>query len=289
MKKINLILTFIVLTACSHKKNTISLPQESKVLEKKTVEPKNGTPVESELKNNNIQNQISPVIIGNVITENQSSLAFLNSGTLENIYVKAGDHVKKGQILASLVDTEEVVQMQSAEIKLKQKQLAADLEKKKLDRITEQFKAGILNKATLETESNAFDSIALDVEENKNDLEGKKYNLKMTKIIAPYEGVISQKNKSIGDFVSAGTTVFQITQNKNMEIYAQIPSIYFDKLKPGMSFSIVSSTNKIDVGQIQIRKIIPVLDKNSRTFDLYGKIISFKGTLNPGDFVEIKL
>jgi hypothetical protein len=30
------------------------------------------------------------------ITENQSSLAFLNSGTIEKIYVQAGNHVKKG-------------------------------------------------------------------------------------------------------------------------------------------------------------------------------------------------
>ena len=43
--------------------------------------------------------------------------------------------------------------------------------------------------------------------------------------------IISQKNKSVGDFVPTGTTVFQITQNKNMEIYAQVPGIYFNKLK----------------------------------------------------------
>ncbi len=203
--------------------------------------------------------------------------------------MKAGDNVKQGQILASLINTQESVDVQAAEIKVKQKKLAVDLEKKKLDRITEQFNAGIVNKATLETEKNNYDSILLDLDETKNDLEGKKYNLKMTKIAAPFEGVISQKNKSVGDFVPGGTVVFQITQNKNMEIYAQIPSIYFDKLKPGMKLAVVSPTNRNESGEIIIRKVIPVLDKNSRTFDLYAKLNSFKGKLNPGDFVEIKL
>ena len=283
----------LVFSSCTAKKSIASLPKEEKQLENKTQSIKlteNKTPANATASTNdtNLQNKVSPVIVGNVITENQSSLAFLNSGTIEKIYVQAGNHVKKGKVLASLINTQEVVDLQAAEIKLKQKILAVELEKKKLDRIQEQFKAGIVNQATLETEKNTYDSIALDLDETKNELQGKKYNLQCTKILAPYEGIISQKTKSVGDYVSGGTTVFQITENKNMEIVAQIPSIYLEKLKSGMKLSIVSPSNRNQKGEIEIRNVIPVLDKNSRTFDMYSTITSFQGDLNPGDFVEIK-
>lgn len=234
--KTKLILILLFLSACKNHKSTISLPKESveshiqlKVNDNKDIILESPTSA-----TNDIQNSVSPMIIGNVITENQSSLAFLNSGTIEKMYVKAGDHVKKDQILASLINTHEQINLQATEIKLKQKKLAVELENKKLDRMNEQFEAGIINKASLEAEKSLYESTVLDFEETQNDLKGKKYNIKMSKIYAPYEGIISQKNKSVGDFVSAGTTVFEITQNTNLEIFAQVPSIYFDKLKSGM-------------------------------------------------------
>ncbi len=74
-----------------------------------------------------------------------------------------------------------------------------------------------------------------------------------------------------------------------MKIVAQVPGQYFDKLKVGMKLPITSPTNPKAVGEIEIKNLIPVLDKSSRTFDLYAVVTSFQGKLNPGDFVEIRL
>ena len=292
-KNINLVIFTILITicSCSNGKKIASLPndtiKESMKPAQLANEVKNSDA--EQIENTNLQNKISPIIIGNIIAPNQSSLAFLNTGTIEKIYVKAGQSVKKNQVLAALDSTQQHLNLVDSEIKLKQQKLNLELENKKLQRIREQYSAGIVNKPTLENEKTKYNSFLLDIESLENDVQSKKYQLQLTKILAPYDGVISQKNKSVGDFITTGTTVFQITQNKNLQLYAKIPGIYIDKIKLGQLLKFNSSNNKNQIGEIKIDKLIPVFDNNSRTFDIYGEILNFNGNLNPGNFVEVKL
>lgn len=237
----------------------------------------------------NLQNQVAPVIVGNVMTENQSTLAFSCAGAIDYIAVKPGDSVSKNQVLATLVSVQARLDVEASQIQVRQKQLAAELEHKKLARVKEQFAGGVVNQATLESARHSYESLVLAWEQAKNEYAVKKYNLSMMRLVAPYSGVISQKNKSVGDFVAPGTPVFEITQNTHLEIYAQIPSMYFEKVAPNALLPIRSATDKSQTGLMLVRKRIPVLDKTNRTFALYGTIKSFRGVLRPGDFVEITL
>lgn len=119
-------------------------------------------------------------------------------------------------------------------------------------------------------------------------LEGKEYNLRSTKLFAPYAGAISQILKYVGDYVSPGTPTMQITQTKNYKLFAQIPITYFNQLKIGMKFEV---TNPItgNKGNATLKRIVPVIDPASRTFDIYADINTFSEKLVPGIFLEIKL
>ena len=119
-------------------------------------------------------------------------------------------------------------------------------------------------------------------------LKAKKYSLKLTQLTAPFEGVISNSYKSLGDFVTPGTTVFDLVQTTDLSVFAQVPVAFFGKFKTGMIFSIINPLNG-DKGNMTIQKVVPVIDTQSHTFDIYGKINELTHSFFPGMYVEIIL
>ncbi|WP_186646553.1 efflux RND transporter periplasmic adaptor subunit [Fluviispira vulneris] len=229
-----------------------------------------------------------PRIPASIKAENQSSIGFLTSGTISNIYVKAGEEVKQGQLLASLAEKQASIDVRSAQIEVENKKLLLEQQEKKLLRVTQQQKNGIINTTTLENEKINTKAAILNLKNAQATLEGKEFILKANKLYAPYSGVISKVLKNVGDYLSEGTPALQITQMKNLSLFTQMPITYFNQVKLGMKFDVINPISG-EKGTAIIKRIVPVIDQSTRTFDVYADVKNYTGTLVPGTFLEIKL
>lgn len=305
--KYNIFIFISILIGCTKQDpHKVSLPLETTketTVNKKQSESKNNGPEKKnsdnltnqttkEDQNNIINTSLNsdsvPMIPATIKAENQSSFGFLTSGAITNIYVRAGVEVKQGQILASLEDNQASIDTKTARIEVGKKKLALEQQEKVVQRIDKQYKSGIVNSATLEKEKNTLQLNILELQSAQATLEGKEYLLKSNKLFAPYTGVISQVLKSVGDYVSTGTAVFQITQTKNYKLFAQVPITYFNQLKVGMKLDVKNPITG-NHGEATIKRVVPVIDPSSRTFDVYADVTSFSDKLAPGVFLEIKL
>jgi len=286
-------------------KNTkVSLPEETKNTSNDSkqeatansvpkLEPKNHnitTEITNETQaiNTSLESENVPRIPAYIKAENQSAIGFSISGSITNIYFRAGDEIKQGQILASIEDNQAIIDVKTARIDVSVKKLAFEQQEKNTQRMEKQYKSGIVNLAALEKEKNILESKNLEYQSAQVTLAGKEFTLKLTKIMAPYTGVITKVEKSIGDYVSTGISVFQITQSKNNKLFAQIPITYFNQLKVGMKLE-VRNPNTNNNGEAIIKRVVPVIDTTTKTFDIYADITSFTEKLAPGVFLEIKL
>ncbi|WGL58498.1 efflux RND transporter periplasmic adaptor subunit [Pigmentibacter sp. JX0631] len=242
----------------------------------------------TDINNTTGDNNIVPIIPAIFKAENQSALSFLTNGRITNIYYRAGDLVKQGQILASLEDNNALIDVKTAKIDVDLKKLALEQQQKTVERLEKQFSSGIINTATLEKEKNTLKTKDLEYQSAKASLEGKEYILKSAKIASPFEGIITKVEKSVGDYVTSGTAIFQITEAKNYKIYAQIPVTYFSKFKTGMKFKFQEPISKAS-GEAEIKRVVSVIDSSSKTFDVYAEILSVSEKLIPGVYLEIKL
>nr|BFD30475.1 hypothetical protein GTC16762_00930 [Pigmentibacter ruber] len=242
----------------------------------------------TDINNTTADNNIVPIIPAILKAENQSALSFLTNGRITNIYYRAGNVVKQGQILASLEDNNALIDVKTAKIDVDLKKLALEQQQKTVERFEKQYSSGIINSATLEKEKNTLKTKELEYQSAKASLEGKEYILKSTKITAPFEGIITKVEKSVGDYVTAGTAIFQITEAKNYKIYAQIPVTYFSKFKTGMKFKFQEPISKA-YGEAEIKRVVSVIDSSSKTFDVYAEILSVSEKIIPGVYLEIKL
>jgi len=299
--KIIFLIFFIAFVSCTkNDKNKASLPEQSINKEEKKEENQKNLIKEKELQpipskkeetstiNTSLDSESVPSIPAYIKAENQSSIGFSTSGSITHIYFRSGEEVKQGQILASMEDNQASIDVKTAKIDVSLKKLALDQQEKNTQRMEKQFKSGIVNLATYEKEKNLLESKNLEHQSAQANLAGKEFILKSTKILAPYNGVITKVEKSVGDYVATGTSVFQITQNKNFKLYAQIPITYFNQLKIGMKLE-VRNPNTGNKGEAIIKRVVPVVDSVSKTFDIYADVTSFNDKLAPGVFLEIKL
>jgi RND family efflux transporter MFP subunit len=135
-------------------------------------------------------------VSGQLATEDQAKLSFKIGGIIERIFVREGDHVTKGQLLATLKSTEIVAQVQ-------QVQLAVEKAQRDYQRADNLYRDSV---ATLEQLQNAKTG----VEVAKRNLEQVAFNQQYSRIYAPADGFVTKKIANEGELASAGSGVLLV-------------------------------------------------------------------------------
>ena len=126
-------------------------------------------------------------------TENEARLSFKIGGIIDNIFVKEGQKVQKGQLLATLKSTEIAAQVQ-------QVQLAVEKAERDYQRLSNLYKDSV---ATLEQLQNA--KTGADIA--RQNLQQVAFNQQYAKIYAPSDGFIVRKTGNVGELATAGSPV----------------------------------------------------------------------------------
>jgi len=143
------------------------------------------------------QQELQPVVqtSGLFTTDDETLLSFKTGGIIEKIYVKEGDAIRKGQLLATLNLTE-------IEAQVAQARLAFDKAKRDFLRVENLYKDSV---ATLEQ----FQNARTGMEVASRQLEAASFNRSYSEIRAVSNGFVLRKMASEGQVISPGSTVFQ--------------------------------------------------------------------------------
>lgn len=134
-------------------------------------------------------------VSGQFTTDDETYLSFLTGGIVKQLFVKEGDRVRKGQLLATL-------DLTSINAMVNQAKIGLDKAKRDLERASNLQKEGF---ATLEQMQNA--QTAVDIAEQQ--LASARFNLKYSEIRAVKDGYILKRFINQGQLVATGTPVFQ--------------------------------------------------------------------------------
>jgi RND family efflux transporter MFP subunit len=142
-----------------------------------------------------VAQDIQPVIqtSGVFTTDDETNLSFKTGGVLLHLYVKEGDAVKKGQLLAILDLTE-------IEAQVSQAKLGLDKANRDLKRVENLYRDSV---ATLEQYQNA--RTGMDVAQKQ--FESATFNRSYSEIRSPGNGFVLRKLANEGQVISPGTTV----------------------------------------------------------------------------------
>jgi RND family efflux transporter MFP subunit len=140
---------------------------------------------------------VKPVVntTGLFTTDDETNLAFKVGGVIAKIYVKEGDKIRKGQLLASLNLTE-------IEAQVAQAKLGFEKAKRDFTRVENLYKDSV---ATLEQYQNA--KTGMEVAEKQ--FEAANFNRSYSQIQAVSDGYVLRKMANEGQVISPGSTVLQ--------------------------------------------------------------------------------
>lgn len=184
--------------------------------------------------------------------------AEISGQRLTDVFVDVGDVVKKGQILASF--NPDTLLSSQAELK-------ANLDQANSDR-----KRALSLKGTGAFSTQQIETYVNQAKVAEARLEANELQLRYTKVMAPDDGVISQRTATLGAVGAVGQELFRLIRQNRLEWRGQLTAQQLGQVSIGQQVSITlpDSTQ----AQASIRQIAPTLDSQSRLATIYADIES---------------
>lgn len=178
---------------------------------------------------------------------NEASLNVSTSGIVSKINTDVGNKVKKGEVLLSLNDSEEKANLEIS--KNEYKFLLTQYERYK--KSAEVFDKNSLDKLESELKS-AKDLITLN-----------EAKLSKMKIIAPFSGVISEKNIEVGDMSSNTEKALLKLVSNEKKLLLAFDSKFAQDVKAGDMFCL-NSNKEENKTCVEIYKVYPALNNEKK-------------------------
>ena len=225
------------------------------------------------------------VASGTIMSPRSGNLAFRATGLISHVYKLVGQSIKKGEVLAIIDNTYAQFDLKLAEEELKLSEIQMEQTKREFEREKKLKNQKVTSLASYEGMKVQFDSdkIRSELAKTKRDVADKR--LSDTKLVAPYDGIVSARFKNEGEFVTDGVAVFEIFETGNLEVHFNVPESFLSKIKIGAVLPLSLPSQSLS-GQVTIVRIVPYVSEKSRTFKVIGTPKISGAKLAPGQFVE---
>ncbi|MGI9501248.1 MAG: efflux RND transporter periplasmic adaptor subunit [Geminicoccaceae bacterium] len=171
-----------------------------------------------------------------------SALSFAVRGTVATVEVNQGDRVTAGQVLATLDTKPFDLDIDAARSDLEAAEATYAEAQLELERKTELFKKEWVAKAALDTATAAAESARGSVEAARSQLGLAERNLGKTQLVAPFNGVIAEREVDPFTEVAAGNPVFGINSNDGLEVHFSVPDAVVGRISDGLPIDATVTT-----------------------------------------------
>ena len=145
-----------------------------------------------------------------VVKENSTvSLSFRTPGQITRILVKEGEHVRRGQLVATLDTKDYQLAVDAAQTQYNQL-------KNEVERLSKLHEANSLP-------GNDYEKAVSGLEQLRIKLQNTKNQLSYTQLTSPVDGTVQRVNFEPAEMVNAGLPVMDIVDTRSMEVEVNIP------------------------------------------------------------------
>jgi multidrug efflux system membrane fusion protein len=258
----------------------------------------------------------SPVLIeavGTVRSINTSILSAQMGGTVREMRVKAGDRVRRGEVLAILDDRNPMAQVSMAQAGVDEAeqglveighnleaaqanlQFAAQtfrryqgllaknsVSQQEFDDVQARYKAALANEQALEAKKRQIEAKQQQARSQQSSADTV---LSYSRIVSPLNGVVTEKSVDAGTVVMPGMPLLTIEDASRYRLEVSVPEEYLNKVQLGQDLAVSVPDGSF---QGRISEIVPAADPASRSFTV--KVDLPKGCkCQPGEYGKASL
>lgn len=197
-----------------------------------------------------------------------NNIAPQTPGRIHKLAVEVGDHVKAGQLLASMDETT-----------LRQTKMQLENQEVEFSRIDELYKVGGASKSN-------WDALKTQLEVTRASYKNLEEN---SKLISPISGVVTARNYDSGDMYSGATPIYTIEQIRPVKLIVNVSETYFTFVKKGQEADVRMDVYPGETFKAKVSLVYPTIDASTRTFPVELKIDNTDERVRPGMFARVTL
>ncbi|HEX9943620.1 MAG TPA: efflux RND transporter periplasmic adaptor subunit [Thermoanaerobaculia bacterium] len=267
-------------------------------------------------------------VSGTLAADEQAELSLKVAGRLQQVYVDIGTPVRRGQVIARLVPTDSQLRITQAQTALQQartrlglppqgpdtivppeqtalvRQAAATLKQAQLtrDRMAKLFEQQLIPQsdldaaeATLGVADGRYQEAVEEartrqglLSQRRSELAIARQQLSDSVLTAPFDGVISERLVSAGNYVAAGTPVAVLVRVHPLRLRLAVPEREAAGVQVGQP---VDLTVEGDAAKHtgRVARISPAISEENRTLLVEAEVPNHDGRLRPGSFARAEI
>ena len=228
--------------------------------------------------------QLAPTVLytGISLSKNDIRIGAEIEGRLTSI-VEVGSVLKQGQAIATLDDIFLQQQKQEELATIASEQASVALFKKQVQRYQALLKSNSIARDQLDQTQASLHISESDLRAAQARLMQIKERIYRSKIIAPYNGVVTERTVQIGEWLKTGDTIVRFIELNNSEIQVYIAAQAINLIQIGSRLEIsLNQQSSIAV----VSSIVPASINSSRLFEVR---LTPETTIPPGTLVRVRL
>jgi RND family efflux transporter MFP subunit len=240
-------------------------------------------------------------VVGNLIGEATVAVAPRAAGRLQEVYVRLGDRVTRGQRIARIEDFELQEQIKQAEAAqevasatIRQRDADLALALTNVERSRSLFERQLLPKQTLDDNEARYQSAQAQLDlaraqavQSKARLDELKINMANTVITSPTNGFISRRLVDPGASVGQNAPVVEVVDISRVRLVANVVERDLNELQAGDTTRVEVDAYPGETFTGRIARVSPVLDPATRTAPIEVEIPNPDYRLKPGMYARV--
>jgi RND family efflux transporter MFP subunit len=213
------------------------------------------------------------------------------TGYLLHWYADIGAHVKQGQLLAEL-DTPEIDQeLAQALAQRQQINSSLALAKSSLDRWQQLRQRDAVSQQELDERQSTYTQDIANLAAADANVKRLQQLESFKRIVAPFTGVVTQRNVDVGDLIDAGSgtsrALFALAQSDPLRVYVQLPQAYAQNVALGQKVVVTQAELPGQQFNGTITHISGAIDVPTRSLQIEVTLPNPDDKLRPGAYVQV--
>ena len=213
-------------------------------------------------------------------------------GYVRTWYVDIGAHVTKGQVLAEIDAPEVDQQVNQARAMLNQAQTSLALAKVTAPRYQELIKSNSVSQQEVDQNNQNLAAQEANVQAAVAAVTRLEQMQGFEKIVAPFDGVITERHTDFGDLVNAGNAgtgreLFRISQNNTVRVFVAVPEEFSAQVRPAAKASMDVTSLPNRRFRATVTRTADAIDPISRTLTVELDVANPTGELLPGGYANV--
>ena len=257
-------LASVVALACSNARDGVKLQQPGLV---------QAGAIEAAFTVDTVTMQLPLELQAQLYVERDAAVVARAQGTVDSLFVELGDHVSSGQLLARLESADQEIALASA-----------DAAYENLERVAKRARALVKSGGTTiaDSEQVEFQLRQADITRRKA-----RRDLELTRVTAPFNGVVTARSIRPRRFVAVGETLFRVTEAAPLFARVRVPETSANALRVGQPATVVGPNGERATASIV--HSAPIIDAASGTREAILRLTSNGANLLAGASVSVEL